>query len=95
MTLDIELISSVEEKIIQLLTQKEGDKREIRDLQEKIVELQKIIQEKDLTISKLEQELVNQSFTKSSEKGKENVETKERINQILREIDYCIGMMNS
>lgn len=88
-----DLISSIEEKVIQLLTYREKDKKELKKLQEKIVELQNIIKEKDIIINNLENN--NQIITLSSEKGNTNADIRNRIDDILREVDKCMGMLNS
>ncbi|MHC1707975.1 MAG: hypothetical protein AB9842_10730 [Bacteroidales bacterium] len=86
-----DLITSIEEKVIQLLTYREKDKKELKKIQEKIVELQNIIKEKDNIINNLE----NQIITLSSEKGNKNVDIRSRIDEVLREVDKCMGMLNS
>jgi|GEM_PF-480231 flagellar biosynthesis/type III secretory pathway chaperone len=88
-----DLISNIEEKVIQLLTYREKDKKELKKIQEKIVELQNIIKEKDIHINQLENQ--NQLITQSSEKGNRNVDIRNRIDDILREVDKCMGMLNS
>lgn len=88
-----DLISNIEEKVIQLLTFREKDKKELRKLQEKIVELQNALKEKDLLINNLENK--TQLITQSSEKGNKNVDIRSRIDDILREVDKCMGILNS
>lgn len=88
-----DLISNIEEKVIQLLTFREKDKKELRKLQEKIVELQNLIKEKDLLINSLETQ--TQLINLSSEKGNDNIDIRNRIDDILLEIDKCIGMLHS
>ncbi|HRY32849.1 MAG TPA: hypothetical protein P5531_07755 [Bacteroidales bacterium] len=84
------LISSIEEKVLQLLTQLEAGKKEMKVLQEKITELQYLIQEKDLLINNLE----TKAITQSPEKDNKHVEIGNRLDEILRDIDQCIGIMH-
>ena len=88
-----DLISNIEEKVIQLLTFREKDKKELRKLQEKILELQGSLKDKDLLINNLENK--TQLITQSSEKGNKNVDIRKRIDDILQEIDKCMGILNS
>ncbi len=93
MTKSIDLISNIEEKVILLLTQQEQQRKEGRKLQERIVELQNLLSEKNLIISKLEQEKQIKSNTLSSEKGREKAELQEKINDLLKEVDKCMEML--
>lgn len=87
------MISNIEEKVILLLTQQEQQRKEGRKLQERIVELQNLLSEKNLIISKLEQEKQIKSNTLSSEKGREKAELQEKINDLLKEVDKCMEML--
>lgn len=93
MSNSIDLISSIEEKLIQLLALRDKDRKDMHDLSEKVQTLERLLEEKKVIINTLEQD--KQSFiTPSPERGKENVDLKKRVDEMLREIDKCIGMLH-
>ncbi len=90
-----QLISGITQKLDQVTALRNEDRNEkIRLVEE--VELQKrIVSEQKKTINELEDKIKILKITKSLEKGKENIDAKLKINEMLREIDKCIGMINS
>lgn len=90
-----QLIINIDNKVKQLVSLRKKDQDEIQILKNKILELQKINSDQQQSIIQLEEKIKFIKITKSLEKGKENIDAKQKINEMLREIDKCIGMLNS
>lgn len=90
-----QLIINIDNKVKQLVSLRKKDQDEIQILKNKILELQKINIDQQQSIIQLEEKIKFIKITKSLEKGKENIDAKQKINEMLREIDKCIGMLNS
>ncbi len=90
-----QLILNIEQKLLQINALRKEDKLVLRNLILKTGELQAIVNDQKKTIIELEDRIKILKITKSLEKGKENIDAKLKINEMLREIDKCIGMLNS
>jgi len=90
-----QLIINIDNKVKQLVSLRKKDQDEIQILKNKVLELQKINSDQQQSIIQLEEKIKFIKITKSLEKGKENIDAKQKINEMLREIDKCIGMLNS
>jgi hypothetical protein len=90
-----QLIFNIEQKLLRINALRVEDQKKIDGLTMKSDELQKTISEQKNTIIELENKIKILKITKSLEKGKENIDAKLKINEMLREIDKCIGMLNS
>jgi len=90
-----QLIISIDNKVKHLVSLRKKDQDEIQSLRNKILEYQNIMNDQQQTITQLEEKIKIIKITKSLEKGKENIDAKKKINEMVREIDKCIGMLNS
>ncbi|MDP1622435.1 MAG: hypothetical protein Q8M08_08855 [Bacteroidales bacterium] len=89
------LVSGIEDKLGKLieqnLIQRADNKRYITELQD----LRKEINEQKNTIRQLEDKVKTLRITKTLETKEGNVEAKLKINEFVREIDKCIGLLNT
>jgi hypothetical protein len=90
-----QLIINIDNKVKQLVSLRKKDQDEIQILKNKVLELQKTNIDQQQSIIQLEEKIKFIKITKSLEKGKENIDAKQKINEMLREIDKCMGMLNS
>lgn len=92
---NIDLVVKLEEKIDLLVERYRTEKEENRMLRGQISQLAHQLEEASSSYSSLEEKFNNLKISKSLEASSEDVhETKVRINQIVREIDKCIALLN-
>ena len=89
------LVSGIEYKLGKLLETKHRLQAEIRTLKEIIEELNSDNQKQKETITQLEEKIKIQRLAKTIESKEGNVEAKMKINELVREIDKCIGLLNT
>ena len=92
---NLEKIELLESKIDLLVSHYRGLKSEIRLLQDEKDRLLYQLEESTKSFNDLEKSYENLKLTKSliSPNG-DTTETKKKINQIVREIDKCIALLN-
>lgn len=88
------LISGIDFKTKKLIETYNKLKTENKNLINKYNELTKIIEENKYRISYLEEKNKTLKFTKLLELGKGSVNVKQEINELTREIDKCISLLN-
>ncbi len=88
------LISGIDFKTKKLIERYNKQKTENENLINKYNELTKIIEENKYRISYLEEKNKTLKFTKLLELGKGSVNVKQEINELTREIDKCISLLN-
>ena len=94
MKLSDELITQIEKKV-ELLVSKLGSlKSENELLTKQIKDLGKTINKKDIELESLTKKIETIKISKTIEDGQEKEEVKKKINEILREIDRCVGLLN-
>ena len=82
-------------KVKQLIAKHESLKQEKHQLQAKIGELEKSINQLNQENSLLEQKYANLKIAKIlSASDEENKDAKSKIQKIVREIDKCIALLN-
>ena len=82
-------------KVKQLIAKHESLKQEKHQLQAKIGELEKSINQLNQEKSLLEQKYANLKIAKIlSASDEENKDAKSKIQKIVREIDKCIALLN-
>ncbi len=92
---NIDLVVTLEEKIDQLVDRYKSEKEENRILRSQISQLTVQLEKSNSSYAQLEERFNNLKISKSLEASSEDVhETKVRINQIVREIDKCIALLN-
>jgi hypothetical protein len=89
------LIDSIQQKINKLVKQYAVAQEENKQQREVLNDKDKIIAEQKLIINQLEDKITILKLTKSLGKGKENSDAKLKINEMIREIDRCIGLIKS
>jgi len=89
------LVSGIEYKFGRLIEQhhiqRAENKRHINEIQE----LTQVINELKNTIRQLEDRIKILKIAKTLETKEGNVEAKLKINELVREIDKCIGLLNT
>lgn len=92
---NIDLVVKLEEKIDLLVERYRTEKEENRMLRGQITQLTRQLEEASSSHASLEEKFNNLKISKSLEVSSEDVhETRVRINQIVREIDKCIALLN-
>lgn len=91
----ITLISGIEYKVRKLLEIKEKDKKRINILTDQKLKLEEQIKEQKLNINNLKEQIKKIKIAKSLENSDGTVEAKLKINELVREIDKCIGLLNN
>ncbi|MEI6174941.1 MAG: hypothetical protein WCR01_14415 [Bacteroidota bacterium] len=89
------LVSGIEYKLRKLIDQHQLARSENKQLTNKIQELTEVINEQKQTISQLEEKSKILKLAKTLEIKEGNVEAKLKINELVREIDKCIGLLNT
>ena len=92
---EITLISGIEYKVRKLLELKEKDNRKIKVLSDQNLKLEEQIEEQKSYINKLKEQIKKIKIAKSLENSDGSVEAKLKINEFVREIDKCIGLLNN
>ncbi len=86
------------DQLLEKVVQKQRDVKESNNLLEQKIERQKgLLKEKDDEIDSLKNKIKILSMAKNlggSEGSENSRELKLKINEILREVDKCIGMLN-
>jgi hypothetical protein len=88
------LLIEIEKKIRQLIALQKSISIQNSELVKKNEELLRIIEEKELTIMQLKD---NNNYIKISQSVKQsegNADVKNKIDELVREIDKCIGLLN-
>lgn len=78
-------------KLIQLHKQTESENNELKQANEKLKETAESQKE---TILKLEEEQKKLKISRSLETNKGSLDARLKINELVREIDKCIGLLN-
>ena len=90
----VKMITSVEFKVKRLLEQHNEIKGNIQQYQNEIQELKSINEQHQKTINELKDKIKLLKIAKSTEKKEGTVDAKLKINEMVREIDKCIGLLN-
>lgn len=92
---NIDIIVRLEEKIDLLIERYRAEKEDNNMLRGQISQLSDQLNHSSVTYSTLEDEFDKLKMAKTLEASTEDVkQTKLRINQIVREIDKCIALLN-
>ena len=95
MTSSINLVTNIENKLLKLIEQQKLLREKAIEDQKEIHELKKIHEEHKKIIRQLEEKINTIRITKNIETKEGAVEAKERIIKLVREIDHCIGLLNT
>jgi hypothetical protein len=88
------LITGIEYKLRKLLDKNESLKKEVDKNNQHIADLEQLTDNQTKKIIELENNINLIKIAKSLEPGKGTVEAKVKINELVREIDRCIGLLN-
>jgi hypothetical protein len=89
------LVSGIEYKLGKLIEQHHRYRADnIKHIKE-IKELKQIIAEQKQTIGQLEEKIKLLKIAKTLENKEGTVDAKLKINELVREIDKCIGLLNT
>ncbi len=94
MKLSDELITQIERKIEMLVSKLDSLKTENKLLTNQIKDLEETINNKNSELESLTKKIETIKISKAIEDGQEKEEVKKKINEILREIDRCVGLLN-
>ena len=88
------MITSVELKAKRLIEQHNEIKENLQQYQKDIQELKSINDQHQKTINELKDKIKLLKIAKSTETKEGAVDAKLKINEMVREIDKCIGLLN-
>jgi len=89
------LISGIEYKVRKLISQLKALRSENLLLKEDTNKLKNTLTEKEKKIKELESKINGLTIANLLESSKGTKEAKARINELVREIDHCIGLLNN
>lgn len=89
------LVKGLDIKSRQLSLKHKKLKNDFEQLQKKHLETENIITQHKQTILELEKQLQILTIAKSIPTGKESSIAKKKINELLRELDTCIDLLNN
>ena len=92
----INLVNNIEKKVNKLITLYQSVKKEKQNIFIENKQLKSDLSEKDKSIQKLEEKIKLLRITKSVSTQDEarNKESRQKINEYVREIDRCIALLN-
>lgn len=88
------IIASVESKVHRLGEQKKKAEDELERSRQKVQSLESKIAELEAEVSALNEKNKVIQVAQSLNSGEESGEAKRRINELVREIDKCIALLN-
>ncbi|NVO01514.1 MAG: hypothetical protein HXX09_02305 [Bacteroidetes bacterium] len=88
------IVTGLEYKVKKLLDLQRKIERENSIIKKENYELKKTLEESSTKISEFEQKIKTIKITKAIEKGDGITDAKLKINEIVREIDKCIALLN-
>ena len=89
------IVSGLDFKVKKLVFLHQETLIESEKRREEIINLQKTIEEQKTIIKNLEEKIKFTKITKTFEnQGKDTYQTKLKINELVREIDKCIALIN-
>ena len=89
------LLTSLEEKMKRLMGQQQDLQEKLRISSNEITELIQINRQQKTKINQLEEKIRILRLTKIIEKKEGASEAKSKINELVREIDKCMGLLNT
>ena len=89
-----DLVSRINEQVLELLGRHHAIRSERAELQTQNAELLKSIEELKTEIDQLKEQIVKLKIAKSLTDKKGSTEVKAKVEELLREIDKCVGLLN-
>lgn len=91
----VQLVSSIENKVKEMAEEHERIAGMIHDQKTEIAGLKKINEEQKGQIKTLEEKIKLLKIAKATETKEGAADAKLKINEMVREIDKCIGLLNT
>ena len=90
------LVENIEKKVSKLIQLYQSVQKEKEEIQTENNKLESDLFDKDETIKKLEEKIKLLRITKSvsAQDNERNKESRQKINEYVREIDKCIALLN-
>jgi chromosome segregation ATPase len=90
------LVGEIENKVNEIANQRNQYKNQVVNLNDEIASLSNQLKSKESEIAELEQKYKIMKLAKSLEGGEQesNKDLKLKINEMVREIDKCIALLN-
>lgn len=95
MTNDLSIVAGLEYKLRKLIDQHRELQAKLEESSQEIRELRIINEQQLQTIKSLEEKIKITTLTRTVETKEGTAEARTRINELVREIDKCIGLLNS
>ncbi|RLD81008.1 MAG: hypothetical protein DRJ15_05625 [Bacteroidetes bacterium] len=89
-----DLVSRINEQVLKLLGQHRLLKSQRAELQTQNEELLKSNEEFKTEIDQLKEQIVKLKISKSLTDKEDSTEVKAKVDELLREIDKCVGLLN-
>lgn len=88
------LIISISDKINKLIRRNDALNKEIDNFRKKAEQFESLVKAKNIEIENLTEQNNILKISKAVRTEEGAVDTKRRINELVREIDKCIGLLN-
>jgi len=88
------IVSGLEYKIKKIVDLQNETSTENKKLKQDIHEIKHIIEDQKVIINKLEEKIKVLKIVKTLEGREDSYQTKLKINELVREIDKCIALLN-
>ena len=89
-----DLVSRINQQVLELLGRHRDLKSEHSELQSENDELKETIEKLNTEIDQLKEQIVKLKISKSLTEKKDSTEVKAKVDELLREIDKCVGLLN-
>jgi predicted nuclease with TOPRIM domain len=89
-----ELVSKIHNKVLDLLSQHHELQDKCVNLQTENTELEDLLASKNKEIEELKEQIVKLKITRSLTDNKSSTEVNTKIDELLREVDKCLGLLN-
>ena len=89
-----DVVSRINEQVLDLLGRHQKLKSEREVLQTQNAELTETIEKLKTEIDQLQEQIVKLKISKSLTEKKDSTEVKAKVDELLREIDKCVGLLN-
>ncbi len=89
-----DLVSRINEQVLELLSRNQSIKSERDELRAQNTELFRTTEKLNTEIDQLKEQIVKLKISKSLTDKKDSTEVKAKVDEMLREIDKCVGLLN-
>ena len=89
-----DVVSRINEQVLELLGRHRELKGQHTELQAQNAELKETIEKLKTEIDQLQEQIIKLKISKSLTEKKDSTEVKAKVDELLREIDKCVGLLN-